>query len=134
MRMSIVMNQDDFLTEQSSSLTSYRIPLMHESIKISFLCNILLLFMGTRIKLSVHQAVVIPDCYQHHLPGAPLILNFLGISSSFFFKTIFTEFLPFVKMYPTFTVSNYLLELVIPIHLILSKEVECHSHAIFSMF
>ncbi len=56
-------NQDDFLTEQSSSLRPYHIPQIYWSIKINFLDYILLLFMGIGTKFSVRQATATTESH-----------------------------------------------------------------------
>ncbi len=55
---SIVVNLDDFLAQQSSSLRPYLTPQMHLSIKVNVLSDISLLFTSIRTKFSVHQSVL----------------------------------------------------------------------------
>ncbi len=61
-------------------------------------------------------------------------LNFLGASSTFFSTSCSANSFWLVKMDPTFITRNSSLGYGITNLLILSKEVECHPHAIFLMF
>ncbi len=95
MWMSIATNEDNFLTELSSSPRPYRIPQMHLSSEIlmSVLGDISLFFMGIRTKFGVHQAVAILESHEQHLPSGPLILEFSRHFFLFSPRTVFANFL-----------------------------------------